>query len=208
MRLDDFTRLPARARAVTVDGLSGLVDIVADGAPAGQRLWRYQWYAADLAVNGGAARTIIVEQHGDPVIALPFTGWGRRVATLLGPAWPARGFPARFEADEAAFDALLHELGRQAAALAIGPGDANDRAIGGLLDAARRRCWTIRAHDAAPAPAIDAAFRDQAGSDAIVAAALDDAAPPAELGHWLIARPGIAGWFARLGRGQRTTSRV
>lgn len=208
MRLDDFTRLPARARAVTVDGLSGLVDIVADGAPAEQRLWRYQWYAADLAVNGGAARTIIVEQDGDPVIALPFTGWHRRTAMLLGPAWPARGFPVRFEADESAFDALLQELGRQVAALTIGPCEACDRAIGGLLDAARRRHWTVIVRDVPSSVPIDAAFRETAGNDPAIADALLDAAPPVDLRQWLIVQPGLAGWLARLSPAQRTTSRV
>jgi len=208
MRLDDFTRLPARARAVTVDGLSGLVDIVADGAPAEQQLRRYQWYAADLAIDGGAARTIVVEQDGDPVIAFPFTGWHRRIAMLLGPAWPARGFPARLEADEMAFDALLHELGRHVAALEIGPCDARDRALGGLLDAARRRHWKVVARDVPLAPPIAAVFRELAGKDAAIAAALADATPPADLRQWLIVRPGVAGWLARLSRAQRTTSRV
>ena len=193
---------------MTVDGLSALVDIVADGAPAEQRLWRYQWYAADLAINGGAARTIIVEQDGDPVIALPFTGWHRRTAMLLGPAWPARGFPARFEADEAAFDALLGELNRHVAALDIGPCDARDRAVGSLLDAARRRRWSVSADDTPLSPSIDAVFREAASHDPVIAGALSHAMPPAESCRWRIFRPGLAGRLARLGRAQRTTSRV
>jgi len=208
MRLDEFTRLPARARAFTVDGLSGLVDLVAEGAPVEQRWRRYQWYAADLAVNRGAARTIIVEQDGEPAIALPFTGWWACTATLIGAAWPARGFPARFEAGEAAFDALLGEFVRQAAALAIGPAEPRDRAIAGLLDAARRRHWTIRRRDAEAAPAIGGPLRDEAARDPIVAAALEHAAPPVDLCHWQIVRPGLAGWIARLRGAQRTTSRV
>jgi hypothetical protein len=94
------------------------------------------------------------------------------------------------------------------AALAIGPCEACDRAIGGLLDAARRRRWTAIAHDVPPPVPIDAAFREAAGNDPVIADALLDAAPPAGLRQWLIVRPGLAGWLARLSRAQRATSRV
>src|SRR3546814_6775150 len=78
MRLDAFTRLPAAARALTLDGLSGLIDTVAAEAVETHRFLRFQWYAAALAAYGGAARTIVVEREGDPVIALLMIATGPR----------------------------------------------------------------------------------------------------------------------------------
>src|SRR3546814_16033274 len=91
-----FTRLPAAARALTLDGLSGLIDTVAAEAVETHRFLRFQWYAAALAAYGGAARTIVVEREGDPVIALPMIATGPRwlgMARVPGSSWPFRGFP-------------------------------------------------------------------------------------------------------------------
>ena len=73
MLLSEFTRLPPAMRATAFDGLSALIDTVADGAIASHRFLCYQWFAASLAAYGGRARTLVVESDGDPLIALPFT---------------------------------------------------------------------------------------------------------------------------------------
>lgn len=93
MLLAEFTRLPSPTRASVLDGLSGAIDAVAEAAPAAQRFLRYQWYAAALEAYGGAARTIVVEDDDEPVIALPFVGVGptlARVAMVPGCYWPFR----------------------------------------------------------------------------------------------------------------------
>jgi hypothetical protein len=213
MRLDEFTRLPARARAVTVDGLSGLIDVAAEGAPHDQHFLRYHWYAAALAAGRGAARTIIVECDGDPVIALPYGDFDRPIARLAGRDWPRRSFPARLEADDAAFDMLLRALGEQVRALAIGPSDSTDRPLMHLIAAARARRWTVveRACVPAASPARDGAFWHDATGDAIVAGALETVQPPAQPREWLLVRPGLSGAIARLGwrwAPYRSTSRV
>ncbi|HEU4959454.1 MAG TPA: GNAT family N-acetyltransferase [Sphingomonas sp.] len=144
MRLDEFTRLPAAARAVALDGLSGLIDAVAEGAPESHRFLRYQWYAAALAAYGGAARTIVVESEGEAVIALPIVAFGparARLAAVPGCYWPFRSFPARIEADDAAFDALLMALGREVNVLRIGPVYDDDPGLARLADAAAARGW-------------------------------------------------------------------
>ena len=144
MRLDEFTRLPAVTRAATLDGLAGSIDQVADGAPETHRFLRYQWYAAAIAAYGGEARTIVVETGGDPVIALPMIGAGpavARIASVPGCYWPFRSFPARTDADDAAFDALLATLAGEVNALRIGPVYDDDPAMSRLLAAAAARGW-------------------------------------------------------------------
>lgn len=146
MRLDDFTRLPAAARALVLDGLSGAIDTVAAGAPESHRFLRYQWYAAALAAYGGAARTIVVESEGEPVIALPIVAFGPAragLAAVPGCYWPFRSFPARLEADDAAFDALLAALGRAVNALRIGPVYDDDPGLARLIEAAAARGWAL-----------------------------------------------------------------
>jgi hypothetical protein len=213
MLLAEFTRLPMQARAVTLDGLSGLIDVVAEGAPPRHRLLRYQWYEAAIAAHGGAARTIIVESDGDPVIALPITrlgpGWAR-LATVPGNRWPLRGFPARLEAGEAAFDALLGAVAREANGLALGPLPDHDPALTRLVDAARARGWAVldRPTPFEPAPvSFDAAAEDpfwaKARADPVVAGALDAAlAAPGDTAtprrEWLLVRPGAPALLARL----------
>src|SRR3546814_12741428 len=105
MPLDAFTRLPAAARALTLDGLSGLIDTVAAEAVETHRFLRFQWYAAALAAYGGAARTIVVEREGDPVIALPMIATGPRwlgMASVPGSYWPFRSFPMSIKIGSAA----------------------------------------------------------------------------------------------------------
>ncbi|MGN6374026.1 MAG: hypothetical protein ACTHMG_00565 [Sphingomonas sp.] len=190
MSLDSFARLPARTRAVTVDGLSGLIDQVAQGAAPAQQFLRYQWYADALAADRAAARTIVVESDGEPVIALPLVGFDRRIAMIAGPETPFRSFPARLEAGEAAFDTLVRQLAREVSALALGPCPADDRALAGLLAAARARRWSVRQRQ------VVAGHADGAS----VLAALDArGAQPTDRSEWLIARTGLAGWLACLG---------
>ncbi|QNQ07802.1 GNAT family N-acetyltransferase [Sphingomonas alpina] len=146
MLLDDFVRLPAMTRAVALDGLSGLLDLVAEAAPATHRFLRYQWFAAALQAYGGAARTIVIEQDGNPVVALPMVRFGpgpARLAAVPGCYWPFRSFPASSAADAAAFGALVDRLGGEVNALRIGPVYDNDPSLQPLLIAARAKGWVV-----------------------------------------------------------------
>jgi CelD/BcsL family acetyltransferase involved in cellulose biosynthesis len=146
MLLSEFTRLPPAMRATAFDGLSALIDAVAEQADEAHRFLRYQWFAASLAAYGGRARTLIVERDGYPVIALPLAGFGpeaARLAAIPGCYWPFRGFPACAEASDAAFDVLVDRLGQEVNGLRIGPSYDGDPAVGGLIAAARRRRWMV-----------------------------------------------------------------
>lgn len=146
MLLADFTRLPSPTRAVLLDGLSGAIDAVAEAAPPSHRFLRYQWYAAALSAYGGAARTIVVEDDDQPVIALPLVGVGpafARVAMVPGCYWPWRSFPMHAAAAPRTVDALLDALGRTVSALRIGPVDDADPAVATLLVRARARGWAV-----------------------------------------------------------------
>jgi CelD/BcsL family acetyltransferase involved in cellulose biosynthesis len=144
MLLDDFQRLAPATRGHAVDGLSAHLDAVAVQAPASHAFLRFQWFAAALASYGGAARTILVEQNGTPVIALPFVRFGpapARLAKLPGCYWPFRSFPASVTADADAFQILLRQLGVEVNALRIGPVYDGDAAVAPLLEAARAAGW-------------------------------------------------------------------
>lgn len=146
MLLSDFTRLPPAMRATAFDGLSALIDTVAERAVERHRFLRYQWFAAALAAYGDRARTLIVERDGDPLIALPFTGFGpeaARLAAIPGCYWPFRGFPAHADAPDTAFDVLVDRLGQEVNGLRVGPSYDGDPAVGGLVAAAKRRGWSV-----------------------------------------------------------------
>ena len=146
MLLSEFTRLPPAMRATAFDGLSALIDVVAEEADEAHRFLRYQWFAASLAAYGGRARTLVVERDGYPVIALPLAGFGpeaARLAAIPGCYWPFRGFPACTDASDAAFDVLVDRLGQEVNGLRIGPSYDGDPAVGGLIAAARRRRWMV-----------------------------------------------------------------
>jgi CelD/BcsL family acetyltransferase involved in cellulose biosynthesis len=146
MLLSEFTRLPPAMRATAFDGLSALIDVVAEEADEAHRFLRYQWFAASLAAYGGRARTLIVERDGYPVIALPLAGFGpeaARLAAIPGCYWPFRGFPACTDASDSAFDVLVDRLGQEVNGLRIGPSYDDDPAVGGLIAAARRRRWMV-----------------------------------------------------------------
>jgi CelD/BcsL family acetyltransferase involved in cellulose biosynthesis len=146
MLLSEFTRLPPAMRATAFDGLSALIDAVAEQADEGHRFLRYQWFAASLAAYGGRARTLIVERDGYPVIALPLAGFGpeaARLAAIPGCYWPFRGFPACADASDGAFDVLIDRLAQEVNGLRIGPSYDGDPAVSGLIAAARRRRWVV-----------------------------------------------------------------
>src|SRR3569623_541810 len=146
MLLADFIRLPPTMRATAFDGLSGLIDKVAEAAPASHRFLRYQWYAAATAAYGLRARTLVVERDGDPVIALPFSPaeprW-LRLAMVPGSYWPFRGFPARADAEDTAFDVLLDRLAIEVNGLRVGPSYDGDPISSAVIAAARRRGWAV-----------------------------------------------------------------
>jgi CelD/BcsL family acetyltransferase involved in cellulose biosynthesis len=146
MLLSEFTRLPPVMRATAFDGLSALIDAVAEQADEGHRFLRYQWFAASIAAYGGRARTLIVERDGYPVIALPLAGFGpeaARLAAIPGCYWPFRGFPACADASDGAFDVLVDRLGQEVNGLRIGPSYDGDPAVSGLIAAAKRRRWLV-----------------------------------------------------------------
>jgi CelD/BcsL family acetyltransferase involved in cellulose biosynthesis len=146
MLLSEFTRLPPVMRATAFDGLSALIDAVAEGAVESHRFLRYQWFAASLAAYGGAARTLIVERDGHPVVALPFVRFApeaARLATIPGGYWPFRAFPAHADAPETAFDVLIDRLGQELNGLRIGPSYDGDPAVAALVAAAKRRGWGV-----------------------------------------------------------------
>ncbi|MFA5964124.1 MAG: GNAT family N-acetyltransferase [Sphingomonas sp.] len=154
MLLSEFTRLPPASRACPLDGLSAAIDIVAGAAPPSHRFLRYQYYAAALAIYGGAARTMLVECDGDPVIALPFVRIGpaaARLAAVPGVDAPFRGFPAAVDAPDTAYDTLIVALGAELNALRIGPVAEGDVGFAALRGAASRRGWAALDRPA-PAP--------------------------------------------------------
>lgn len=146
MLLSEFTRLPPAMRATAFDGLSALIDAVAEQADEGYRFLRYQWFAAAIAAYGGRARTLIVERDGYPVIALPLAGFGpeaARLAAIPGCYWPFRGFPVCTDASDGAFDVLVDRLGQEVNGLRIGPSYDGDPAVSELIAAAKRRRWVV-----------------------------------------------------------------
>lgn len=142
--LSDFQQLPPATRAVAVDGLSDLLNTVAEAGPDTHRFLRAQWFAAAVSAYGGQARTIVVETNGDPVIALPLVRFGpnpARLAAVPGSYWPFRSFPASVRAGRPAYGALLDRLATEVNALRIGPVYDGDTSLEPLLAAARAKGW-------------------------------------------------------------------
>jgi CelD/BcsL family acetyltransferase involved in cellulose biosynthesis len=167
MLLSEFTRLPPAMRATAFDGLSALIDAVAEQAAEGHRFLRYQWFAASIAAYGGRARTLVVESDGYPVSALPFAGVGPevlRLAAVPGCYWPFRSFPVRADASDTAFDVLVERLGQEVNGLRIGPTYDGDPAVGGLIAAARRRRWMVVDRFVADSYVLDMAAAQRDGS--------------------------------------------
>lgn len=144
MPLAEFTRLPPLLTASIGDGLASALDAVADHAAPSHRFLRYGWFAAALAAYGGSARTLTVAREGVPVLALPFVAKGPAplgIKAVPGCYWPFRSFPVAADADADAFGLLLDKLGREAAALRIGPVYDGDPALEGLRVAAAAKGW-------------------------------------------------------------------
>lgn len=146
MLLSQFRQLPPTTRALALDGLSGLIDLVAEASPDSHRFLRFQWFAAAIAAYGGQARTIVVEADGEPVIALPMARFGPaavRLAAVPGSYWPFRSFPSRAGIAGEAFRALLATLGQEVNALRIGPVYDSDPSAAPLREAARAAGWAV-----------------------------------------------------------------
>jgi CelD/BcsL family acetyltransferase involved in cellulose biosynthesis len=146
MLLADFVRLPPVARASMADGLAAAIDTVAERAPPTHAFLRYGWYAAALSAYGGAARTLLVEEDGEPVLALPFVAVGPRwlrLAAIPGSYWPFRSFPLASDAAEASLRVGLATLAAGVTGLRIGPVYDDDPAAAALIGAARASGWAV-----------------------------------------------------------------
>jgi CelD/BcsL family acetyltransferase involved in cellulose biosynthesis len=146
MMLSEFRQPVPKLRAVALDGLSGLIDIVAERSPPSHRFLRYQWFAAALSAYVGRVRTIVVEADGEPVIALPMIRLGpglARFAAMPGSYWPFRSFPADATIGQDAFELLIRTLGREVNAMRIGPVCDDDPSAMRLIAAARAGGWTV-----------------------------------------------------------------
>lgn len=144
MRLSEFDRLAPVTAVRAVAGLASAIDRVAEAGPATHRFLRYGWFAAAIGAGGGRARTLVVEDAGLPVIALPMVpGRWPGLASVAGHYWPFRGFPARRDAGAKAYDALVRALAREVRVLRWGPVYDDDPVLAGTLAAARRRGWAV-----------------------------------------------------------------
>ena len=113
--LSAFTRLAPALTARQVDGLAGAIDPVAVAAADSHRFLTHGWFAAAVAAYGGHPRTLVVEEAGAPVLALPFVGLGPsllRLASVPGSYWPFRSFPLAHTAAPAAASVALGALAR------------------------------------------------------------------------------------------------
>ncbi len=146
MFLADFQRLPPVARGSVADGLAAAIDAVADAAAPGQAFLRYGWYAAALNAYGGRARTLLVEEDGEPSLALPLVDVGPtwlKLAAVPGSYWPFRSFPVATFAGEATVKAALSTLAGSLNGLRIGPVYDDDVAAMPLIAAARAGGWAV-----------------------------------------------------------------
>ena len=135
---------PRGASCRLVAGLDPAIDAVAARAPMRHAFLRHGWFAAALDAYGGAARTLLVERDGTPVIALPLVGVGPpwcRAAMIPGAYWPFRSFPAATDAGAADLAPALRELARTTRVLRIGPVYEDDPAVVPLIDSARAAGW-------------------------------------------------------------------
>ena len=167
MLLADFQRLAPLTRAMTLDGLSSAIDLVAQSGPASHAFLRYQWFVAAIAAYGGNARTIVVEADGVPVIALPMARFGpnpARLAAVPGCYWPFRSFPASVAAGEDAYAVLIDQLAGEINALRVGPVYDGDPSVAPLLAAARAKGWVTLDRFVADSYLLDMAGAQAAGT--------------------------------------------
>ena len=146
MLLADFQRLPPVVRAHVGEGLATAIDAVAALGPPSHAFLRYGWYAAALAAYGGHARTLVVEEDGQPTLALPFVPAGPAwlgLAGIPGSYWPFRSFALAEDAGEGTPTAALRALAGCVNGLRIGPVYDGDAAAAPLIAAARASGWTV-----------------------------------------------------------------
>lgn len=146
MFLADFQRLPPVARGSIADGLAAAIDVVAVKAAPTHSFLRYGWYAAALGAYGGHARTLLVEEDGEPALTLPITAIGPswlKLATVPGSYWPFRSFPLAVGASDATLKVALATLATAVNGLRIGPVYDDDAAATPLIAAARASGWTV-----------------------------------------------------------------
>lgn len=143
------------------------IDAVAQAAPASHGFLRRAWFDAALQVYGGRARTLIVSEGGQPVLALPMRKLGppfAGLASVPGCFWPFRSFPMSAAAGEAAIDAALDQLAMNVRALRIGPVYDGDVSAGPLIAAARARGWAVLSQTVATSFLLDMAAAREAGT--------------------------------------------
>ena len=146
MLLADFTRVAPHVSARVVDGLAGAIDAVAAAAPASHRFLTHGWFAATVRAYGGHPRTLLVEDGGVPMLALPLVTLGPAalgLASVPGSYWPFRSFPVAADASPAVTRAALAALAREARGLRIGPVYDGDPGAEALLASARARGWAV-----------------------------------------------------------------
>ncbi len=142
MRLAGDEGTTSRVRATLVEGLSTAIDDVAAAAPATHRFLRYQWFASAVAVYGGPATTLVVEEDGRPVLAMPLVPVGprmARIAAVPGSYWPFRAPVTAEGATGAVARAALALLARHRRAIRIGPVPDSDSGVTMLVEAADMR---------------------------------------------------------------------
>lgn len=164
MFLADFQRLPPLSRGSVADGLAAAIDAVAEQAATSHAFLRYGWYAAALSAYGGRARTVLVEEDGEPMLAMPLVGVGPTIlkaAAVPGCYWPFRSFPVSVAAGAGTMKAALAALAGSVNALRIGPVYDGDVAAMPLIAAARASGWTVLDRFVADSWLLDmAALRD------------------------------------------------
>ena len=152
MLLADFVRLPPTVRGDVVEGLAAAIDIVAERGAPSHRFLRFGWYAAALTAYGGAARTLVVEEDGTPVVTLPFVayrpfggqfGGQFGIVAIPGCRWPFRSLGVALGASDAALRIALVTLGGQVNGLRLGPICEGDAAATALIAVARALGWIV-----------------------------------------------------------------
>ena len=146
MPLADFARIAPHVSARLVDGLAGAIDAVAAAAPASHRFLTHGWFAAAVRAYGGHPRTLLVEEAGVPMLALPLVRLGPAalgLASVPGSYWPFRGFPVAADASPAVTRAALAALAGETRGLRLGPVHDGDPGAAALLAAARARGWAV-----------------------------------------------------------------
>lgn len=163
----DFAAATVPSTWVTVvDGLPAAIDAAAERAAPTHRFLRRAWFAAAVEAYGGAARTIVVHEHGGPVAALPMVAVGPRafgLAAVPGSYWPFRSAPVSLAASDSVPGALLDGVAEAARGLRIGPVYDGDPAATALIAAARARGWAVLDRFVARSWLLDMAAQRQGG---------------------------------------------